>query len=67
MTLSMTMSKGGNLLVNVGPTKEGTIDPVMQERLQQLGQWLAINGEAVNSILGFFKLSSDFGFYLKLV
>ncbi len=47
MTLATTVSKGGNLLVNVGPTKEGTIDPVMQERLEQLGQWLRINGEAV--------------------
>jgi hypothetical protein len=47
MTLATTVSKGGNLLVNVGPTKEGTIDPVMQERLEQLGHWLRINGEAV--------------------
>jgi alpha-L-fucosidase len=47
MTLATTVSKGGNLLVNVGPTKEGSIDPVMQERLEQLGQWLRINGEAV--------------------
>ncbi|KAH9644069.1 hypothetical protein HF086_009782, partial [Spodoptera exigua] len=37
----------GNALINVGPTKEGTIIPVFQERLLFLGKWLAINGEAI--------------------
>lgn len=45
--LADTISKGGNLLVDVGPTKEGTIPLIMQDRLQQLGKWLHINGEAV--------------------
>ena len=39
----------GNLLVNVGPTKEGTIPAIMEERLRQMGDWLAINGEAIYS------------------
>ncbi|CAH0701936.1 unnamed protein product [Spodoptera exigua] len=42
-----TVSCGGNALINVGPTKEGTIIPVFQERLLFLGKWLAINGEAI--------------------
>ncbi|KAK3917900.1 Alpha-L-fucosidase [Frankliniella fusca] len=45
--LARTVSLGGNLVVNVGPTKEGTIAPVLEERLLQLGDWLAVNGEAV--------------------
>lgn len=45
--LAKTVSLGGNLVVNVGPTKEGTIAPLLEERLLQLGDWLAVNGEAV--------------------
>jgi len=37
----------GNVLVNVGPTREGTIPPIMEERLLQMGYWLDINGEAI--------------------
>ena len=40
-------SKGGNLLMNVGPTADGRILPVFEERLTQLGDWLKVNGEAV--------------------
>lgn len=42
-----TVSCGGNALLNVGPTKEGTIAPIFQERLISLGKWLSINGEAI--------------------
>ena len=42
-----TVAKGGNLLVDVGPTKEGTIPLIMQDRLHELGKWLNVNGEAV--------------------
>ena len=41
------LSCGGNLLLNVGPTKEGTIAPIFEERLRQMGQWLTVNGEAI--------------------
>lgn len=37
----------GNALINVGPTKEGIIPLIFQERLLQLGEWLKINGEAI--------------------
>ncbi|KAH6935040.1 hypothetical protein HPB50_002995 [Hyalomma asiaticum] len=45
--LVSTVSSNGNLLVNVGPTKEGTITPAFHERLRDLGRWLSVNGEAV--------------------
>ncbi|KAL5021237.1 hypothetical protein ScPMuIL_000392 [Solemya velum] len=45
--LAETISCGGNLLMNVGPTKEGTIIPIFEERLKQLGSWLEVNGEAI--------------------
>ncbi|KAF4532148.1 hypothetical protein B566_EDAN015299, partial [Ephemera danica] len=37
----------GNVLINAGPTREGTITPVFEQRLRDLGAWLEINGEAV--------------------
>ncbi|KAL7980523.1 hypothetical protein Chor_001677 [Crotalus horridus] len=42
-----TVSYGGNYLLNVGPTKEGLIAPIFQERLLALGNWLKVNGEAI--------------------
>jgi len=41
------VSKGGNFLLNVGPTAEGLIPEPSVERLQQMGQWLKVNGEAI--------------------
>ncbi len=41
------VSRGGNLLLNVGPTADGRIPVVMQERLLDIGAWLNINGEAI--------------------
>ncbi|XP_033221423.1 alpha-L-fucosidase-like isoform X2 [Belonocnema kinseyi] len=45
--LVVTVSCNGNLLMNVGPTKEGTITPIFEERLRGMGDWLALNGEAI--------------------
>lgn len=41
------VSRGGNLLLNVGPTADGRIPVIMQERLQQIGEWLKVCGEAI--------------------
>jgi len=46
-TMASTVSCGGNLLVNVGPSSDGTISPIFEERLRHLGSWLSINGEAI--------------------
>ena len=42
-----TVSKGGNLLLDIGPTADGRIPVIMQERLLQMGEWLNVNGEAI--------------------
>lgn len=43
----VTVSCGGNILINVGPDKYGLIQPIFAERLRSLGQWLNINGPAI--------------------
>jgi alpha-L-fucosidase len=40
-------SKGGNYLLNVGPTSQGVIPGVCQSNLLTVGRWLKVNGEAV--------------------
>ncbi len=40
-------SKGGNYLLNVGPTAEGTIPQPSVERLAEMGKWMRVNGEAI--------------------
>jgi alpha-L-fucosidase len=41
------VAHGGNLLLNVGPTAEGTIPWAQAQRLLALGWWLRTNGEAI--------------------
>jgi alpha-L-fucosidase len=41
------VSRGGNLLLNVGPTADGRIPVIMQQRLRDIGTWLDVNGEAI--------------------
>jgi alpha-L-fucosidase len=41
------VSRGGNLLLDIGPSADGGIPVIMQERLLQIGEWLEINGEAI--------------------
>jgi alpha-L-fucosidase len=41
------VSKGGNYLLNVGPTAEGVIPQASQDVLRTVGRWLKVNGEAV--------------------
>ena len=40
-------SKGGNYLLNVGPTKEGEIPAPSIERLQAIGRWMKVNNRAI--------------------
>ena len=41
------VSKGGNLLLNIGPSPEGTWYDEAYVRLEALGKWMAVNGEAI--------------------
>jgi alpha-L-fucosidase len=47
LTLVDTVSRGGNLLLNVGATADGRIPVIEEERLIQIGGWLKVNGEAI--------------------
>ncbi len=40
-------SKGGNYLLNIGPTSEGLFPPASVERLGEIGKWMKVNREAV--------------------
>jgi alpha-L-fucosidase len=41
------VSRGGNLLLDIGPAADGTIPSIMEQRLVEIGDWLKINGEAI--------------------
>ncbi len=41
------VSQGGNLLLDIGPTADGRIPVIMQDRLIGMGEWLKVNGEAI--------------------
>ena len=47
-TLADTVSKGGNLLLNVGPKPDGTFPEPDKKLLRELGAWMRINGEAID-------------------
>jgi len=41
------VSKGGNYLLNVGPTGDGEIPPECVQRLHEMGRWMKVNGESI--------------------
>jgi len=56
------VSKGGNYLLNVGPTAEGVIPQASQDNLRTVGRWLEVNGEAVYGA-GASPFGDEFGEY----
>lgn len=47
-TLIDTVSKGGNLLLNIGPKADGTIPQGDRKILTDLAAWMQVNGQAIN-------------------
>jgi alpha-L-fucosidase len=41
------VAKGGNLLLGIGPGPDGTLPGEVVDRLERVGEWLAVNGEAI--------------------
>jgi alpha-L-fucosidase len=42
------VAKGGNFLLNIAPTAEGDLESEAYERLEEIGRWMQINGEAIH-------------------
>ncbi len=47
LVLCDLVSRGGNFLLDIGPTADGRIPVIMQQRLLEMGDWLKVNGEAI--------------------
>lgn len=45
--LTGIVSKGGNLLLGVGPDGKGNFEPKIEQALADVGKWLDVNGEAI--------------------
>lgn len=45
-----TRAKGGNLLLNVGPSPEGEIPEEQKRRLEEIALWMFVNGEAIYGV-----------------
>jgi alpha-L-fucosidase len=56
------VAKGGNYLLNVGPTAEGVIPQPSQDNLREVGRWLQANGEAIYGA-GHSPFGEEFGDY----
>jgi alpha-L-fucosidase len=41
------VSKGGNYLLNIGPSPDGDFDPTAYDRLKEIGTWINTNGEGI--------------------
>jgi alpha-L-fucosidase len=45
--LADVVAKGGNLLLNIGPGPDGRWHDAAYDRLEALGAWMRVNGEAI--------------------
>jgi alpha-L-fucosidase len=58
--LAEVASQGGNLLLNVSPTGDGSLPGIQVARLKELGGWLASHGE---SVIGVARADTRIQFY----
>lgn len=59
--LISVVTGGGNLLLNVGPRADGTIEEEQIKRLEQVGQWLKSYGESIYETSGGPIMNGDWG------
>lgn len=59
------VSRGGNLLMNIGPGPNGDWDPVAYDRLKQIGNWMQINGEGIYNSTSVAPYSEQNIYYTK--
>jgi alpha-L-fucosidase len=59
--LANVAGRDGNLLLNVGPAPDGSIDPDQAERLRDIGAWLGKHGESIYGTRGGPYLPGEFG------
>ena len=53
------VAKGGNFLLNVGPDKDGVLPDEAVKRMEAIGEWLKVNGEAIYSTRPVYPYKSD--------
>ena len=63
--LVKVVSRGGNLLLNIGPGPDGEFDPIAYERLKGIGEWMAVNGEGIYNTRSVAPYSSGNIFYTR--
>jgi alpha-L-fucosidase len=63
--LADTVSKNGNVLINVGPDSYGRIPEIQQAPLVGLGDWMAINGEAIYATHPWIRFHNERGRQLR--
>lgn len=47
--LAEITAKGGCMVLGIGPKSDGTLEPAVEERLNEIGRWLKRNGQAIYS------------------
>jgi alpha-L-fucosidase len=57
--LTDIVSRGGNFLLNVGPTASGEIPAIQRRILEGTADWMAINGEAIHGTRAVHELSGS--------